>query len=148
MENTYSEAFTEVLEVIEHSTKEIREKIPKKFIDFLNEYKDEKYVVEIDFSKENWEEYIKDETQAILALVYRDYIVSKEKRQILLKEEKEEQIKKENELNEKYNPDNLFENKHKNVSNDEELTNTIAMVEYKESFFVRLFKKIKSIFIK
>ena len=122
MENTYSEAFTEVLEVIEHSTKEIKEKIPKKFIDFLNEYKDENYVVEIDFSKENWEEDIKEETQAILALIYRDYIVSKEKRQILLKEEKE--------------------------ANDEELTNTIAIVEYKESIFVRLFKKIKSIFIK
>lgn len=146
MEDSYRKAFAEVLEVIEHSTNSIKEKIPKKIIDFFIENKDNTYLVKIDFFKSNWEDYIKDETQAILALIYRDYIVSKDKKQELLLEEKEEQIRIENELKEKYNTNNIFKNKH--ISNDEDLSDSIAMIVYKESFLKKLFRRIKNIFIK
>ena len=146
MDNVYREAFAEVLEVIKNSNQRILEKIPKKFITFLNENKDNNYIVKIDFTDENWDDSIKQETQAILALIYRDYIVSQEERARLLTEEKEEHIRIENELREKYNPDNLFK-KQEQVKNTEEfMTEEVAMVEYKESIFKRFINKIKSIF--
>ena len=145
MDDTYREAFAEVLEVIKHSTNSIKEKIPKKFINFLIENKDNNYLVKIDFNKENWDEYIKDETQGILALIYRDYIVSKEKRQVLLREEKKEQIKIENELSEKYNINNLFSKKKTNTTVLTEENSNITLINYKESFIKRIWNKIKTL---
>ncbi len=147
MEDVYREAFAEVLEVLKNSNQNIIEKIPEKFITFLNENKDDNYIVKIDFLNKNWENFVKQETRAILALVYRDYIVSSEEREKLLVEEKEEQIKIENELREKYSPDNIFKNRQqsKNVS-EENNENAVAMLEYKEPIFKRIINKIKSIF--
>ena len=59
MDNVYSQAFTEVLEVLKNSEKSIISKIPVNFIDFLNKYKDKNYMVEIDFSDENWDDKVK-----------------------------------------------------------------------------------------
>ena len=144
MDSVYSQAFTEVLEVLNNSEKNIVSRIPKSFLEFLNNYKDKNYKVEIDFSNENWDEQVKKETQAILALIYRDYIVSQEERSRLLSEEREEERRIENELREKYNPDNLFKNKSNNIENN--TNNPVEMVEYKESIFKKIINKIKSIF--
>ena len=146
MESVYREAFVEVLEVLKNSDQRILEKIPEKFITFLNENKDKSYIVKIDFTDENWDNSIKQETQAILALIYRDYIVSQEERARLLTEEKEEQIRIENELREKYNPDNLFKKQDQVKNTEEVVTEEVAMVEYKESIFKRFINKLKSIF--
>ncbi len=111
MDEVYKGAFAEVLEVLRNTDKNILKKIPEQFITFLNQNKDNQYQVNIDFTNTNWEDMVKPETQAILALIYRDYIVSPEEREKLLKEENEEQNKIENELREKYNPDNIFKNR-------------------------------------
>lgn len=147
MDNVYREAFAEVLEVLKNSNQRILEKIPERFIAFLNENKDNNYIVKIDFTDANWDDTIKRETQAILALIYRDYIVSKEERTRLLAEEKEEQNRIENELREKYNPDDLFK-KHiedKNVT-ENNIQSEVTLVEYKESIFKKFINKIKDIF--
>ena len=144
MDSVYSQAFTEVLEVLNNSEKNIVSRIPKSFLEFLNNYKDKNYKVEIDFSNENWDEQVKKETQAILALIYRDYIVSQEERKRLLSEEREEERRIENKLREKYNPDNLFKNKSNNIENN--TNKPVKMVEYKESIFKKIINKIKRIF--
>lgn len=142
MDNVYSQAFTEVLEVLKNSEKSIISKIPVNFIDFLNKYKDKNYMVEIDFSDENWDDKVKKETQALLALIYRDYIVSQEERERLLIEEREEQKRIEDEIREKYNADNLFKERVNNNTN-----NNVEIVKYKESILKKLINKLKSIFI-
>ena len=145
MEIVYKQAFVEVLEVLKHTSKSIVEKIPEKFIMFLKDNKDDKYIVDIDFSKPNWEDEVKQETQAILALIYRDYIVSPEKKSELIREEQEEKIRIEKEIREQYNPDNIFKNKKKETV----VENTNLPVEIKkETFFKRLISFIKGLFNK
>ena len=145
MEIVYRQAFAEVLEVLKHTSKSIVEKIPEKFIMFLKENKDNEYIADIDFSKTNWEDEVKQETQAILALIYRDYIVSPEKKSELIREEQEEQIRIENEIREKYNPDNIFKNK----KEDTFIENTnLPVVIKKETFFKKLISFIKGLFNK
>lgn len=145
MNIVYKQAFSEVLEVLRYTEESIIKKIPSQFIIFLDNNKDDEYIVNIDFSKTNWEDDIKLETQAILGLIYRDYVVSPEKKSKLIKEEREEQIRIENEIREKYNPDNIFKNK-KEASLRE---NTILPVEIKkESFFKKLICFIKELFNK
>ena len=145
MEIVYKQAFTEVLEVLEHSSRNIVEKIPIKFIEFLKENTDDEYIVDIDFSKPNWEDEVKEETQAILALIYRDYIVSPEKRNELIREEKEEQIRIENEIRDKYNPDKIFKDRKK----EKVIEDTNMLVEIrKQTFFKKLISFIKGLFNK
>lgn len=84
MNDSIEEAYSQVLEVLENTGIEIAEKIPKTFISFLDENKNKNYVSKIDFEAENWEEALTEDAQAILALVYRDFIVSAEERQKLI----------------------------------------------------------------
>ena len=85
MDNSYGEAFAETLEIIEHSKKEIKDKISPKFIELLKNNKSMNYKVNIDFSDENWIKKIKTETRILMGLIYRDYIVSPEEREKLIK---------------------------------------------------------------
>lgn len=147
MENFNTKAVSEVIEILNHTDKEIVEKIPQKFIEFLFENEDNDYKPNIDFYDEQWEKSIQEDTQAILAMIYRDYIVSEDEKIKLLNEEQEEKLKQERELREKYNPDNLFK-KHsedKNVA-ENDIYSKVAIVEYKESIFKRFINKIKNIF--
>ena len=141
MDNEYKEAFTETLEILKRVEKDIINKIPKQFITFLESNKNVDYNPNIDFSDEKWEDTIKPETQAIIALIYRDYIVSKEERKKLIEEEEQEEIKIENERREKYNPDNVFKNRQKNIQDN--LENNMQLIELKEyPWYKKVFNKI------
>ena len=144
MENFNKKAVSEVIEILNHTDKEIVEKIPQKFIDFLFENEDKDYIPNIDFYDENWENFIQEDTQAILALLYRDYIVSEDEKMKLLKEAHEDKLKIENELREKYNPDNIFK---KNNTEETIQINNVQLVEIKEtSWFKRVLDKILKFF--
>lgn len=142
MNNVYREAITEVLEVLKNSNKSIVKKIPKKFILFLIQNKDDDYIVKIDFNNANWDDSIKKETQAILALIYRDYIVSPEERNKLIAEEKKEKNRIENELKEKYNQDNIFKKSQTAIQKDLENNNQLIEVKkypwYKKIYYKAL----------
>lgn len=143
--DNYGEAFSEVIEVINNSSKSVKEKIPDGFVQFLQQNKDENYIVNINFNDDKWEETVKKETRTILALIYRDYLVSEEERKKLIIEEQKEKAKYEEEQREKYNPDNIFkeQNQEKTI-----IKNETSLVEYKESIFKKIINKIKSIFYK
>lgn len=146
------QAIAEVIEILNHSESEITNKIPEKFMQFLYNNSDTEFKVNIDFNDEHWDDTIKQDTRVILALIYRDYIVSKEERDELLKEEYERLDKEEHELREKYNPDNLFK-KNTNITEkqpkeqDNSYDNNMQLIEVKgEQWFKKIWKKIISFF--
>ena len=145
MESINKRAFSEVIEVLNHTEKEVTEKIPGNFVKFLYENADRDYKPNINFYDTNWEESLDDDTKVLLAMIYRDYIVSKEERIELLEEERREKNRQEEIVREKYNPDNLFKKSYNNV----DTTSTIdtKMVEVEEApWFKRLLKKILRVF--
>ena len=148
MKEIDKQAVAEVIEILNHSESEITNKIPEKFMEFLYNNTDNEFKVNIDFSNEHWDDTIKQDTKAILALIYRDYIVSKEERYKLLKEEQERLNKEEQESREKYNPDNLFKKKTDTVEEkDNSSVNNMQLVEIKEEpWFKKIWKKIISFF--
>ena len=89
MENDYGKIFAEVLDIINNSEKEVKAKIPEKLYQQFEKNTDKSYKVNIDYSREDWDNNISEETKEILALIYRDYIVSPEERKELIKEETE-----------------------------------------------------------
>ena len=74
--------------------------------------------------------------------------ISKEEREELLEKDKNKLLEFEQELREKYNPDNIFKNKNNSTERiQDNISTETAIVEYKEKNFIqKLFDKIKHLF--
>ena len=140
MENKSQLAYSEVDAILDMLETEAVEKIPLKVREFFKNEKDKNYIPKIseDFSEiENME--LMRETICLLTILDINYWCETEKeKQFVLNKLKENDRIKEEELREKYNPDNIFKNK----NNTQEI---VAMVEYKEPNFIkRILNKILS----
>ena len=111
MSNTNSEVYTDISIIINMMPAEMKNKISSNFISFIENNKSDKYVSNIDPKIPLKEQNIRKETKEILGIIYRDYLCSEEQRNILIKKEKEETIKFEEAMKEKYNIDDIFKKK-------------------------------------
>lgn len=146
MKKEYEEAFSEVNQIFNLMPVELLNKIPIKFIELIREYKSNTYETDI---HEPFESYkLKDETIIILSLIYRDFLCSSQEKQELLIRDSKKIQEIENELREKYNSDNIFQNETEISENLYANENQkVALVEYKEkNFLQKLFKKIRNLF--
>ena len=130
-------------------TEEEKNQIPKKLRDFFREEKDLNYHKNINPNIPIKEQNLKEETLAIIALLMIQYWYKDEsKKQKLLEVLDENERKYQEELREKYNPDNIFKNKNQNntfdeaVPENEEISVGMQIVEYKEPIFKRIVNKI------
>ena len=143
----YSEAITETLDILKHTKKEDVMKISPEFMEYLNNNASKTYKPELDHSKKIKDMQLKRKTKAILAIIYIKFWCDTDKQKEFDNTLKNNEIKYQTELREKYNPDNLFKKQHnkieiqKNIVEDEN-----ALVEEKESIFKRFINRIKSIF--
>ncbi len=143
MKEIYREAFVEISEILKIMPKTIVDKIPNKFKEIIENEKSMTYISNI---KEPLEQCaLKEETIIILSLIYRDFLCNKEEKTKLQYRDAQKIKEAEDELKEKYNPEDIFKKEEKNEDNHQET----GMIKYKEqSFIKRLFEKIKNIFIR
>ena len=140
-------AMAEVIYYLKGIKQEDIDKIPRKFIQYLNENASKEYKCDFDYNKPLKELNLLDETRGIIGMICYNYwcVTEKQKEQYLKRlSQNEQQYQKI--LNEKYNPDNIFENK--KLDFIENTTTPTEITEYKESIFKKLINKIKSIFSK
>ena len=142
----YSEAAVEVLEILKHTREEDVKKIPKKFIEFLEKNKSKTYIPTLDYTKTISEMKLKSKTQALLGVIYLKYWANEEERLAFEKRVKENEIKYQEKLRQKYNIDNLFNNKKTAVYPENIKEETQLQVLQKETLLQRIINKIKSIF--
>ena len=100
MKEKYMNALTEVNEIINNSSNEVIDKIPTRFRNFVSQNMNNNYNVNLDLDKSIIEQNISKEAKSIIALIYRDYICSADKRQFLInneiiKKQREEELKRE-----------------------------------------------------
>ena len=103
MNNTYSKAYTEVLEIINHFSEEEYKKIPKEKIDFFEENKDKDYNFKIDPNVNLAEQNISQNANAILVSLFRDCFATDKQKEVLRNLLQQNQEKIEIEKYEKYN---------------------------------------------
>lgn len=135
--NKYSKAYTEVLEIIKYFPKKEYEKIPVEKIEFYKKNKDNDYVFKINPQIDLSEQNISEEANAIIVNLFTDYFATEEQKNKINKILDLNQEKKEIEKRQKYNPDNIFKKAEKTYTKDTEITDNTALVEYKESFFIK-----------
>ena len=144
------EAFSEIYEIFKIMPQELLDKIPNKFYEMIEEERDKNYIPDIKEPLEN--EKLKDETIVILGLIYRDFLCSTNERKRLqakdAKELQEVQEQIENEIREKYNPDDIFKNGNKNIDNipEKQIEEKNMIVFQEEKWYKKIFNLIKNLF--
>lgn len=146
MKNQYKLALAEVNIILENTQEEIKNKIPNRFKNFIKENMDNNHYIKIYENKSLVEQNISKETKEILALIYRDYLCTKEERIILINQEQQEQIKKEKEKQEKYNIDFYKISERKKQKNiieklEEETQNSLIEIS-QEKWYKKIINKI------
>lgn len=126
------EAYSEVYAILNLMSWNSINKIPERIWENIENKRDKEKVIEIN----NIEEYqASEQANKLLAVLYKNYFATDEEKEVIQAKEKILYQKEQEELREKYNPDNLFKNK---VSKVETVENSVAMVEYKESIFTKI----------
>ena len=146
------QAFTDISIIIQMMSKSMKNKINPNFIKLIEENKDTEYVSNINKKIPLKEQTLNENTKIILALIYRDFLCPPNERKRLqakdAKELQEVQEQIENEIREKYNPDDIFKNRSKNINNIPEKQieekNIIAFQE--EKWYKKIFNLIKNLF--
>lgn len=150
MENNYSKAYKEVIEILKYVPKESVEKIPQTMIDTFNKKMDNTYNFSIDINKSFEKQELLEETKAILANIFRDYWATPYQKERIQAKERYDREKIEEEKRVKYNSD-IFKIKENNkpenkVEEDNTNGNNLPIEVKKERFYEKIINFFKGIF--
>lgn len=139
--------YAEVIEVLDNMNIEDRNKIPKNVYDFFREKSSKDYIKHLNKNVALCKQEISEDTKEILAILLINYWCKTEnEKNDLLKLFRDNELKYQEELREKYNPYNIFKKHDQENVIEEKIENNTSLVEYKESIFKKLINKIKNIF--
>lgn len=146
MKSEYREAFTEIYEIFKLMPQKLLSKIPKKFYEMIEEEKSTEYSPNI---KEPLEQQkLKNETIIILGLIYRDFLCSPEEKKMLQEKDARElqEVQKalEDEIRQKYNPDDIFKKKVEEELKQQNVETRMIVVE--EKWYYKILNLIKNLF--
>ena len=124
-------------------------KIPKNVMKHLTENCDVYKIPSIDKNKRIEEQNISDEARAFITMLKLKYWCKTEKeKKDIIKKLSENEKKYQEELQQKYNVNNIFDNKKSKEKTEKQNTN-IAIIESKKiNFIIQLLNKIKNLFYK
>ncbi len=145
----YKRSLTELNTILNYMSIELIKKVPAKFINFISTNMDKEYKPDINKNIPIHEQNISKDTKVLLSLMYRNYWCDEATKIELLHQDLLEKQKYEEKLREKYNVDNIFKNRNKEIDIEETIVKEEihALTEYKEKNFIqKIFDKIKSIF--
>lgn len=135
-ENDRAIAYSEVYAILNLMNPKYISKIPSGLKAIIKEEMDKDYKPEIKIGIPLTEQKLNPKTFTILAMLNLNYwCETLENKNELIKLYAQNDKIKEEEIREKYNPDNLFKNKKAKV---ETIEKSVAMLEYKETIFTKI----------
>lgn len=140
------QAYCEVDKILELISDDLSNKIPVKLKEFFKREMDKNYIPQIDINKPIKEQNLKRKTMIIVSNLNLQYWCKDDnKKQELLEKYSKNNKKYQEELREKYNPDNIFKQK---IIVVEEKKEESGVIEYKQPLFRKILNRIKAIFIR
>lgn len=140
MNDTNLQTCSELYCLLNYFPQSYIDKLPRKLLELIKQNSDSKYIIQVDTNLPLNAQNIFPKTKTILlVLKYNYWSTEIEKQHIAEQLYKNEEIYQK-ELQELYDPNNLFKNKR-----DTSSTST-AVIEYKESIFTKIRNWIKRIF--
>lgn len=148
MTNSYARAYAEVYAILNYLAIEEYNQIPHEEIKFYLDNLDKEYYSEIESNNiENLN--ISKKANAILVILFRDYIASQAEKEELQNTLKQNYNQEQKKAYNKYNPNNIFSTNNRETDNIdklkvEEINTDNDLIEYKNNFITLFFYKIKS----
>ena len=139
MTQVYREAFTEVNEILKYLSEDLLNKIPKEFIDNIKENMSTSYILKYDNTKGINEQNLKQETRAILSVIYRDYICDEEIKKEIIQKDRKEWF----DLETKKEHGNIDVFPQKPIKNLNTKENEALQVVKKQNIIIKIIEKIK-----
>ena len=148
--NELSIAYAEVYEILSFMEQKYVDMIPLKLLELFKEEKEKEYKPNIKPTIPLDEQNLQKKTLSILAMLNLNYWCEDEnEKKELIALYAENDKRKEEELREKYNPDNLFKKKEQIVEDNEIKQENTQLIEYKEqNIFKKILNKIMNFFKK
>ena len=148
--NELSIAYAEVYEILSFMEQKYVDMIPLKLLELFKEEKEKEYKPNINPTIPLDEQNLQKKTLPILAMLNLNYWCEDEnEKKELIALYAENDKRKEEELREKYNPDNLFKKKEQIVEGNEIKQENTQLIEYKEqNIFKKILNKIMNFFKK
>lgn len=141
-EERFSKAYVEILEIMKHLGEDYENKVPSEILALFREKKDQNYVFKLNLKDELEKQNFLEETIGILAMIALNYWEDDEGKIELENILRENEMKYQDELREKYNHNNIFDNKKTKMNKVE----NAQMVKQNETLFVKVINWIKSVF--
>ena len=154
MNQRYREASVDVLDILSHMSSSEQEKVSRKFVEFLKDNSSEDYVSNLDYTKSLDQMELSEEARGLIAIMYRNYWCTAEEKQALDAKFIEIEVKKQEELRERFNPDSVFgnESETESISGSSSSVSTeetsIVSTDKKEGIISKIINFIKGIFSK
>ncbi len=150
MNNQYAEALTEVDMILRVMPKDITERIPLSFYNFISNNKSNTFQTHAIDDIFIQEDKLKNETKDILSLIYTAYLCDEAKRNELKQRDYIELQQYNTELNNKYSIENLFKKEKDHLDNNinANIEETSIIIIDNEKWYIKLFNKIKKLFSK
>lgn len=146
----YSIAICETLRYLKGINQDDLNKIPSKFIKFLNDNSSKNYECDFDYTKPLKKLNISEEARGIIAMICLNYwCITDEQKEKFKSHLTKNELKFQKEMRRKYNSDNLFKNKvEKNVVDTVKIEHK-ELIEYKEQkWHHKILDKLLNIFRK
>ena len=149
MDINIQETYSEVYCILNMLGENYIKRLPNSLYKIIRDSKSLTYNPQYSKEKSLNEQNIKRESLSMIALFHLNYWCnSNEEKEQLKQLFKNNEEKHQAEIREKYNPDNLFKNKHKEINKEIEKENETAIVQYHESILTKIKKWFMRIFNK
>ena len=141
--NTDIQAFSEVKCILDFLPINYTEKLPKKLLNIIDSLYDENFKININPNIELKKQNFTEDTKNIIAVLkYNYWCKDDQEKENLARMFKENEDKYQEDLREKYNPDNIF----KNRKNEDTESDNLPVAIKKENLFIRALNFIKDFF--
>lgn len=141
-------AMAEVIYYLKGIRQEDINKIPKKLMQYLNENASKEYKCDFDYNKPLKELKLLDETRGIIGMIcYNYWCVNEFQKKQYIDKLNTNEIKYQEELRQKYNPDDIFKNK-REINNEEQTEEKSLTIVQEEKWYQKIFKLIKGLLVR
>ena len=137
----YRVAFSETLDVLNHTKKEDVEKIPIKFLNFLKINALGTYESKLDFTRSILDMNLSQKTIGILSIIYKKYWCNVEQQKDFEEKLMQNEIIYQKQLSKKCSPNELFKEREMPITSNNDLVEVMDTRRYK-----RIFEKILNFF--
>ena len=147
MNDELSNAFSELVEILNWVEIEDYNKIPKSKIDFFKKNSNKNNTFKYDPNLNLEEQGVSEYTRAIIVILFRDYWATEKQRNKLLEREKRDLQLIEEEKMAKFKQEDIFKNTKYAQENlkEDSIKNNLPVEIQKKKWYQRIFSKIKKI---